>query len=219
MKKYLITLFITVCCLLSPVYAESDIQLGIGTPVFTFSSSKFDLKNACILSINLSNHNFLGNESKIGFSEAVTFAPITSDFFKKFPGFNMSAFVGPAFKISQSEKKYYVLSAGFKYFMNYGRNVSKYTVESSNEMTTTTGTKIYSAYAASIDFQMKFSANKRCSFVMGIPASLGIGNENFTEQVTSSNSNSFYKELKSKGKIEPFLEMGFPYFMLCINFF
>lgn len=219
MKKTILTILFCTLFSISATYAKSDIQLGFETPIFNFASSNLDLRNVSLLSISLQNHNFFGEKSNIGVSEYITFSPLTSDLFSQFPGFNLSVFTGSSFKFFTGESKEFILSTGLKYFLNYSQNFQKYPKnEGEEKVLTVTGTKIYSAYAFSLDLQVKFFADKRCSFVLGMPVSIGIGNENFTENVNSINPNSIYKTLSSKSDIDCFFELGFPYFMFCLNF-
>lgn len=213
MKKLTIALLITIFCSISTIYAESDIQIGLSGPTFEIP------KNASLFNININNHNFFGEKENVGFSEYVSFSPLTSDLFSRFPGFNLSLFAGPSFKFT-ADTTDFILSTGFKYFFNYTRSYQKFPdniTEESEPALSVTGTKIFTAYAFSLDFQIKFFADKRFSFVLGIPASIGMGSENYTEKVTTSNPNSIYMPLTSVGKMEEYIEIGLPYFMISLN--
>lgn len=215
MKKILLVIFTIIICSISSIHAESDIQLGLGAPVFHYP------ENASLLTININNHNFFGEKENIGFSEYVSFSPITTDLFTQFPGFNFSAFVGPSFRFSLSEGQDFIISTGFKYFFNFKRNVDIYpnnTLEESERSLTVVGTKIFSAYTFSLDMQFKFFSDKLFSLALGMPASIGFGSVNYQEEVNSSNPNSVYKTLASNSKMEEFFEFGCPYLMISINF-
>lgn len=218
MKKIFLALFAAIFCSTAAIYAESDIQIGLAGPAFNFSGKDFDLKNASLFGINLGNHNFFGETETLGFSDYISFSPLTSDIFRQFQGFNASAFIGPSFKYSPSEDKDLIVSAGFKYFMNYTRNVQELPKDSEEKSITITGTKIFSAYSFSVDLQMKFFADKRCSFILGLPFSAGMGNISYFEQVKAKNPLSHYRTLSSENDVGGFLELGFPYLMFGVNF-
>lgn len=218
MKKIILVLFTVLFCSVSSVYAKSDLQLGLEVPAFNFSGADLDLKNASVFSININNHNFFGEKTNFGFSEYVSFSPLTSDLFEQFPGFNVSAFAGPSFKFSPSSTTDLILSAGVKYFLNYTRKVQNYPKEGEEKTLSIIGTKAFSAYSASVDFQAKFFADRKCSFVIGMPLSFGFGSEEYIERIKTSNPVSHYKTLSNTSDAAPYLEIGLPYFMFSLNF-
>lgn len=218
MKKTLLSLCLILFCSTAGLFAHSDLQFGMNLPLFEFTGPS--LMHSSALSININNHNYFGRNGTIGFSEYVSFTPFTSDLFSSFPGFNVSAFIGPSFRIPASSSTEFLLSAGFKYFLNYRGQTEEYKLDSTSEKPDfkVDRTKIFQAYALSFDLQVKFSANRKCSFVMGLPFSAGIGSEDYKESVITKKASDHYRKLSSNSGTDMYMELGLPYLMCSINF-
>ncbi|MCQ2575216.1 MAG: hypothetical protein MJ162_00635 [Treponema sp.] len=214
MKKILLAFVVAIFCSVSSVYAESDLQIGLGGPAF-------EMRNASLFSVNIGNHNFLGEKENIGFAEYVSFSPVTVNMFDNCIGFNCSAFAGAAFKFSPFENSDVLLSTGFKYFMYYAKGLQNFpnsTDSDEEKRIIVEDTRFFSSYSISLDVQIKFFADKKISVALGIPVSVGIGSEEYKETVKAKNPNSVYKSLSSNGGIEEYMEVGLPYVMFCVNF-
>lgn len=176
------------------LFALSDIQLGLGGPFY-------DGRNGGLFSIILENHNFVSEDERFGMAESILVSPLGFNDDSADLSLALSFFIGPTYKVPVTENTDFVISAGFKYCMNY---LSSVTPMGLTQVIDVVNKKIYSAYCLGLDLQFKFFASKRFNLALGVPISFGFGNLTYTQSVSSTNQNVYYKTLKSEGDFEQY---------------
>lgn len=176
------------------LFALSDVQLGLGGPFY-------DGRNGGLFSLILENHNFVSEDERFGMSESILISPLGYVENSVDTSIFMSFFIGPTYRVPLSESTDFIVSAGFKYCMNYQSRVNEMGL---TQVIDVVDKKIYSAYCLGLDLQFKFLASKRFNLALGVPISFGFGNLTYTQSVSTTNNNVYYKTLKSEGDFEQY---------------
>lgn len=161
MKKALIAIFILFCSVAA--FAKTDLQIALeGLSVVYPNSVGAGLK--------LTNHTYFGDKQMVGIGESIGIGFGTDG--NRPAGLVFKLLVGPAFCINVSESLKFQWITGLRYIYGYS-NLATNEIDYSGYSMRYSNTLISLLWGN--DLQLKFSANRFCSFVIGGVISSGFG--------------------------------------------
>lgn len=199
MKK-IIVCFILSFVFVTGLFADSDIQFKCEP----YNSSEIGFS---IFPVSFEFHSFFGENPKFGVGGSVDYGILTD--------YYLTALVGPSVNFPLGERSKFQLISGFMFL--YSQDTTNGGTIPSTKISIENKTISY-GFAWGTDFQFKFAADKRCSFVVGSTVSFG-ASFNVKNQIPySTDKNTTFTPITINGPVEFNIAQFVPYIALSVNF-